>query len=244
MFLCIVYIFLFIIYSYFDLVYFVSSKFYCPLFYFYISLNLLIITFCQSLVKHFELHLITLKGAVSIKLDWLMNDVFLQLSVVDSSRDQGLYGLYRELENAKALLSKLDEAVHRWEERNHQSSSVLLSPLESDSRVMCFIFPRYPNQELEISRNTWRATVQEVEKKISSAEVRDSISKVTAARVEDLHRSFIMKKLSIIILSKTRLCLFNRRSIRSRWIKWRTDEESVSCFLSTSTTSPNLQLHQ
>lgn len=42
-----------------------------------------------------------------------MNDVFLQLSVVDSSRDQGLYGLYRELENAKALLSKLDEAVHR-----------------------------------------------------------------------------------------------------------------------------------
>ncbi|GAA6232084.1 E3 ubiquitin-protein ligase TTC3 isoform X1 [Lates japonicus] len=64
-----------------------------------------------------------------------------QLSVVESSRDQGLYGLYRELTDAKALLSKLDEAVHRFR-----------------------------NQELEMTRNTWRANVQEIEKKISTAE--------------------------------------------------------------------------
>lgn len=39
-----------------------------------------------------------------------------QLSVVESNRDQGLFGLYRELNNAKALLAKLDEAVHRSDE--------------------------------------------------------------------------------------------------------------------------------
>ncbi|XP_040005751.1 E3 ubiquitin-protein ligase TTC3 [Xiphias gladius] len=64
-----------------------------------------------------------------------------RLSVVESSRDQGLYGLYRELSDAKALLTKLDEAVHR-----------------------------YPNQDLEMTRNSWRANVQEAEKKISTAE--------------------------------------------------------------------------
>lgn len=30
---------------------------------------------------------------------------------------------------------------------------------------------RYPNQDLEIAKNTWRATVQEVEEKISTAQV-------------------------------------------------------------------------
>ncbi|KAG7217207.1 hypothetical protein INR49_027751 [Caranx melampygus] len=64
-----------------------------------------------------------------------------QLSVVESNRDQGLFGLYRELNNAKALLAKLDEAVHR-----------------------------FPNQELEMTRNGCRANVQEIEKKISTAE--------------------------------------------------------------------------
>ncbi|XP_035522663.1 E3 ubiquitin-protein ligase TTC3 [Morone saxatilis] len=64
-----------------------------------------------------------------------------QLSVMESSRDQGLYGLYRELTNAKALLNKLDEAVHR-----------------------------HPNQDLEMTRNSWRTNVQEIERKISAAE--------------------------------------------------------------------------
>ncbi|CAJ1063428.1 Hypothetical predicted protein [Xyrichtys novacula] len=64
-----------------------------------------------------------------------------QLSVVESSRDQDLYGLYRELANSKALLTKLDEAAHR-----------------------------FPHQELEMSRSTWRANVQEIEKKISTIE--------------------------------------------------------------------------
>lgn len=39
--------------------------------------------------------------------------LLLQLSVVESSRDQGLYALNGELTNAKALLTKLDEAAHR-----------------------------------------------------------------------------------------------------------------------------------
>ncbi|XP_040906849.1 E3 ubiquitin-protein ligase TTC3 isoform X2 [Toxotes jaculatrix] len=64
-----------------------------------------------------------------------------QLSLVESSRDQGLSGLYKELTDAKALLSKLDEAVHR-----------------------------YPNQDLETTRNSWRTNVQEIENKISAAE--------------------------------------------------------------------------
>ncbi|XP_031163906.1 E3 ubiquitin-protein ligase TTC3 isoform X2 [Sander lucioperca] len=64
-----------------------------------------------------------------------------QVSVVESSRDQGLYGLYRELATGKALLTKLDEAAHR-----------------------------YPSPELEITRNGWRVNVQEVEKKIAAAE--------------------------------------------------------------------------
>ncbi|XP_070773182.1 E3 ubiquitin-protein ligase TTC3 [Enoplosus armatus] len=63
-----------------------------------------------------------------------------QLSVVESSRDQGLYGLNRELANDKALLTKLDEAAHRS-----------------------------PTQDLELSSNL-RASIQEAEKKISAAE--------------------------------------------------------------------------
>ncbi|XP_028277332.1 E3 ubiquitin-protein ligase TTC3 isoform X2 [Parambassis ranga] len=66
-----------------------------------------------------------------------------QLSVVESSRDQGLYGLYRELADAKALLAKLDEAAH-W----------------------------YPNQELEMTRNDCRAKVEEIESRISTVEHR------------------------------------------------------------------------
>ncbi|XP_044226029.1 E3 ubiquitin-protein ligase TTC3-like isoform X3 [Thunnus albacares] len=65
-----------------------------------------------------------------------------KLSVAKSSRDQGLYSLYRELEDAKALLTQLDEAAHK-----------------------------YPSQDLEITRKSCRANVQEVEKKISTAEM-------------------------------------------------------------------------
>lgn len=36
-----------------------------------------------------------------------------QLSLMESSRDQSLHGLYKELADAKALLNKLDEALHR-----------------------------------------------------------------------------------------------------------------------------------
>ncbi|KAM6983525.1 E3 ubiquitin-protein ligase TTC3 [Tautogolabrus adspersus] len=64
-----------------------------------------------------------------------------QLSVVESSRDQGLYSLHRELADTKAFLTKLDEAAHR-----------------------------YPNQDLEVTRNTRRANVQDIEKKISTIE--------------------------------------------------------------------------
>ncbi|XP_008299262.1 E3 ubiquitin-protein ligase TTC3 [Stegastes partitus] len=64
-----------------------------------------------------------------------------QLSVMESSHNQGLYGLHRELADAKALLMKLDEAKQR-----------------------------HPNQELELARNSCRANVEEIEKKISTAE--------------------------------------------------------------------------
>ncbi|XP_068571715.1 E3 ubiquitin-protein ligase TTC3 [Cebidichthys violaceus] len=64
-----------------------------------------------------------------------------QVSVVESCRDQGLFGLYRELAISKALLTKLEEAAHR-----------------------------YPNPDLDMTRNSWRVNVQEVEKKISAAE--------------------------------------------------------------------------
>ncbi|XP_062289741.1 E3 ubiquitin-protein ligase TTC3 [Scomber scombrus] len=64
-----------------------------------------------------------------------------KLLIMESSRDQGLYGLYRELADAKALLTKLDEMVHR-----------------------------FPSQELETTRKSCRGNVQDVEKKISTAE--------------------------------------------------------------------------
>ncbi|XP_073335984.1 E3 ubiquitin-protein ligase TTC3 [Pagrus major] len=64
-----------------------------------------------------------------------------QLWVVESNRDQGLYDLYREQASAKALLTKLDEAAHRFQ-----------------------------NPDLEIPRNGVRTSIQEIEKKISTAE--------------------------------------------------------------------------
>lgn len=64
-----------------------------------------------------------------------------QLSMAESSRDQGLHVLYRELADAKALLSKLDEAAHRTQ-----------------------------SQELEMTKSSCKAKVEEVEKSISAAE--------------------------------------------------------------------------
>ncbi|XP_024921263.1 E3 ubiquitin-protein ligase TTC3 isoform X2 [Cynoglossus semilaevis] len=65
-----------------------------------------------------------------------------QVSTAESSREQGLYSLHRELADAKALLTKVDEAMHR------QS---------------------IPG--LQVFRNSWNANVQEVERKIANAEV-------------------------------------------------------------------------
>ncbi|XP_060941252.1 E3 ubiquitin-protein ligase TTC3 isoform X2 [Limanda limanda] len=64
-----------------------------------------------------------------------------QLSAVESSREQGMCSLYKERADAKAFLTKLDEAAHR-----------------------------FPNHNLESNRHTWRSNVQEIEKKISTAE--------------------------------------------------------------------------
>ncbi|XP_047462561.1 E3 ubiquitin-protein ligase TTC3 isoform X2 [Mugil cephalus] len=64
-----------------------------------------------------------------------------QLSVVESSREQVLFGLHRELTDAKTLLSKLDEASHR-----------------------------HSHKDLEVAKQSWRSTVEELEKKISAAE--------------------------------------------------------------------------
>uniref|UniRef100_A0A1A7Z5N6 RING-type E3 ubiquitin transferase n=1 Tax=Iconisemion striatum TaxID=60296 RepID=A0A1A7Z5N6_9TELE len=66
-----------------------------------------------------------------------------QLSVVDSSRDQVLSGLCRELADSKALLTKLDEVCHRA-----------------------------PNEHLEMTQKSCKAKVEEVEKNISVAERR------------------------------------------------------------------------
>ncbi|XP_067464760.1 E3 ubiquitin-protein ligase TTC3-like [Thunnus thynnus] len=65
-----------------------------------------------------------------------------KLSVAESSRDQGLYGPYRELADSKALLTQLDEVAHK-----------------------------FPSQDLEMTRKSCRANVQELEKKISTAEM-------------------------------------------------------------------------
>ncbi|XP_014877170.1 E3 ubiquitin-protein ligase TTC3 [Poecilia latipinna] len=66
-----------------------------------------------------------------------------QLSAAESSKDQSLNVLHRELADAKTLLSKLDEAAHRTQ-----------------------------NQELESARNGCKAKVEEVQKNISTAERR------------------------------------------------------------------------
>ncbi|KAM4547284.1 E3 ubiquitin-protein ligase TTC3 isoform 1-T1 [Fundulus diaphanus] len=81
-----------------------------------------------------------------------------QLSVAETSRDQGLYGLYRELAETKALLSKLDEAAYRT-----------------------------PCAELEVKRNNCKARVDEVEKNISSAERRfqEQLDQVKDRRVSN-----------------------------------------------------------
>ncbi|KAE8287720.1 E3 ubiquitin-protein ligase DZIP3 [Larimichthys crocea] len=78
-----------------------------------------------------------------------------QLSVVESSRDQALYVLYRELANTKAFQNKLDEAVHI-----------------------------FPNKDLEMTRSNCRASVQEIEKKISAAEAhyKEQIDQVKKGR--------------------------------------------------------------
>ncbi|XP_076606314.1 E3 ubiquitin-protein ligase TTC3 [Chaetodon auriga] len=65
-----------------------------------------------------------------------------QLLVVESCRDQGLYELNRELTNAKALLTKLDETVHR-----------------------------HPNPELEATQSSCKLSVEEVEQKISATKM-------------------------------------------------------------------------
>ncbi|KAF7653193.1 hypothetical protein LDENG_00086200 [Lucifuga dentata] len=77
-----------------------------------------------------------------------------QLSVVESCRDQSLYWLNKELADAKATLTKVEEA------------------------------PRYPTPDLDVARNTWRANVQEVEKKISAAQVQyqDQLDEVKNGR--------------------------------------------------------------
>ncbi|XP_061596553.1 E3 ubiquitin-protein ligase TTC3 isoform X2 [Cololabis saira] len=64
-----------------------------------------------------------------------------QLSVMESKRDQALYGLYRELAGPKAFLAKVEEAMHN-----------------------------FPNPGLEMIRNDCRAKVEEAERKISAAE--------------------------------------------------------------------------
>ncbi|XP_055370636.1 E3 ubiquitin-protein ligase TTC3 isoform X2 [Betta splendens] len=64
-----------------------------------------------------------------------------QLSLLESTRDQTLYGFHTELADAKALLSKLNDVTNR-----------------------------YTNPDLEKTKSIWRATVQEVEEKISVAQ--------------------------------------------------------------------------
>lgn len=45
------------------------------------------------------------------------------------------------------------------------------------------VFSRYPNQDLETTRSSCKASVQEVEKRISAAEVDESVTKVTKSRI-------------------------------------------------------------
>ncbi|XP_028322024.1 E3 ubiquitin-protein ligase TTC3 [Gouania willdenowi] len=65
------------------------------------------------------------------------------LTVVESSRDEDFYILHREKASTKVLLNKLEEALHK-----------------------------VSNQDLEMKRNDTRATLEEIEKKISNAEQR------------------------------------------------------------------------
>ncbi|XP_037543757.1 E3 ubiquitin-protein ligase TTC3 [Nematolebias whitei] len=81
-----------------------------------------------------------------------------RLSVVESTKDQSLYGLHRELTDSKALLTQLDEAARR-----------------------------NPNQHLEKTVNTCRAKVEEMEKNISVAERRfqEELDRVTSSSRTD-----------------------------------------------------------
>lgn len=143
---------------------------------------------------------------------------------------------------------------------------------------------RYPNQDLEMTRNNWRANVQEIERKISTAEVDEFIAKMFSVKnyhspgslclrslnaphgvnfsivrhfgtlweccISDFWRiltkemKHAMPLLCVKAVVKTWLYMVHRHSTRSRLIKQRMAEESVSCLQSTSTTSPNLQHNQ
>ncbi|XP_029956961.1 E3 ubiquitin-protein ligase TTC3 isoform X3 [Salarias fasciatus] len=83
-----------------------------------------------------------------------------QLLMVESSREQCLYSLRRDLVDSKALLAKMDEAL-----------------------------TRIPNKDLEITRNGCRTTVEELKKRISNTEqeYQAQVDKVkTGSRVNDL----------------------------------------------------------
>ncbi|KAM8834457.1 E3 ubiquitin-protein ligase TTC3 [Synchiropus picturatus] len=64
-----------------------------------------------------------------------------QMSVVESYKDLGLYGLYKQLAESKVFLAKLDERSRR-----------------------------FPSHDLDMSRRSWWENIQEVEKKIAAAE--------------------------------------------------------------------------
>ncbi|KAM9788400.1 E3 ubiquitin-protein ligase TTC3 [Neosynchiropus ocellatus] len=64
-----------------------------------------------------------------------------QISVVESYKALGLYGLHKQLAQFKVFLSKLDERSQR-----------------------------FPSPDLDVIRRSWRENIQEVEKKIAAAE--------------------------------------------------------------------------
>ncbi|KAM9846522.1 E3 ubiquitin-protein ligase TTC3 isoform 2-T2 [Aulostomus maculatus] len=58
-----------------------------------------------------------------------------QLSVVGSRRDQDLYGLRRELAGAKALLTKVDEAVHKFPVLESTRNSLRTNVKEAEKKI-------------------------------------------------------------------------------------------------------------
>uniref|UniRef100_A0A3P9JLH2 RING-type E3 ubiquitin transferase n=1 Tax=Oryzias latipes TaxID=8090 RepID=A0A3P9JLH2_ORYLA len=85
-----------------------------------------------------------------------------QLFLLESSRDQKLNGLHRELADNKTLLSKLDEVIHR-----------------------------FPNKGLEVIREDCKVNIIEVEKKISAAEklFRELMDQQKSRRAEKLQNN-------------------------------------------------------